>query len=199
MGFVRPSAFAGKKFTDDWIKCAEEHEANWRAWTSHLAGKPINILEIGAFEGRSALVWRKLHPESTIYCIDIFGGEHEKVHPGYEARFDANTRDDAKIVKLTGTSEMYLAQGWEVRLDIVYVDGDHHAGPTYRDAELAWPHLRPGGVLVFDDYQWRFGHSPKEGIDRFCEDYGAELKLVAKGWQVAIRKTVGCPDKLPGG
>ena len=51
--------------------------------------------------------------------------------------------------------------------------------------------LKPGGVLIFDDYQWQL-HGvavlPGEAIDAFLHIFRRELTVVEKGSQVAVRK-----------
>ena len=34
------------------------------------------------------------------------------------------------------------------------MDGSHHARDVLQDAVLAWGLLRPGGYMIFDDYEW---------------------------------------------
>lgn len=38
--------------------------------------------------------------------------------------------------------------------DLVYIDGSHMRVDVLVDAVLAWPLLQPGGLMVFDDYEW---------------------------------------------
>ena len=173
-------------FTDNWVRKAEDHEAHWREWTVHL---PLpRILEIGSFEGRSALLWRRIHPHSEIHCVDVFGGHHDVVHPGYEARFDATTGKDRRIYKPKGPSKEILPT-LKGPFDIVYIDGDHTEEAVFDDAVKSWAMLNPeGGVLIFDDYEWYYGASiPKPAVDRFLA-MTKGYDLLHKGWQVAMRR-----------
>ncbi len=171
-------------FTDKWVKTADEHEENWRAWTGDIVAHAI--LEIGSFEGRSALLWHKIHPEGVITCVDPFGGEN--YGDSYEATFDENTKD-LPLIKSRGLSEEVLPL-LSAGYDVVYIDGDHHADAARRDGELAWPLLRVGGIMIFDDYELESlpDHKPGPGIDAFLESIKGKFELIAKGWQIAIRK-----------
>jgi hypothetical protein len=62
-------------FTSDWIW---KHYWIWRRVLSPLRHLPAKILEIGSFEGRSAMFFLKYLPRSTIVCIDTFEGTPEE-------------------------------------------------------------------------------------------------------------------------
>ena len=47
-------------------------------------------------------------------------------------------------------------------LDIFFHDSDHSYANMLAEFELAWPHLRPGGLLVADDIGWG------RAFDHFC-------------------------------
>lgn len=47
-----------------------------------------------------------------------------------------------------------------------YVDGDHTSEGAFLDGLLSWDLLRPGGVLIFDDYD---GFGVALGVDTFLE------------------------------
>lgn len=40
------------------------------------------------------------------------------------------------------------------QFDLIYIDGSHMRVDVMMDAVLAWPLLKAGGVMVFDDYEW---------------------------------------------
>src|SRR5215216_4341237 len=83
-------------FTSDWIW---KNYSIWRRVLGPLRDRPAKILEIGSFEGRSAMFFLKYLPRSTIVCIDTFEGTAEEGYvykllenhlPGIEARFNRN-------------------------------------------------------------------------------------------------------------
>lgn len=67
------------------------------------------------------------------------------------------------------------------------MDGSHLAPDVLSDAVLAWNLLKPGGILAFDDYEWKCGgtplHCPQAGIDAFASVYGPNLHLLRDGWR----------------
>lgn len=182
-------------FSQDWFT---QRIPQWKQFlVPALAGKPVKWLEIGSYEGRSAL-WTLENvltsPESAITCVDIWKGD-------YEARFDANLKDAieaSKAVKIKGDAFQVLVelafQGQT--FDAVYVDADHQAKAALTEAAIAWRMLKKGGFLIFDDYNWKHKTEadrktklpPKPGIDAFLECWQYELRVLHKGWQVIVQK-----------
>src|SRR5262245_55442833 len=90
------SWFEGKEFSSDW---ASNNFTMWRRVLSPLRDQPVRILEIGSWEGRSALFFLNFFKRSTIVCIDTFEGTPEEaavyallatILRGIEDRFDRN-------------------------------------------------------------------------------------------------------------
>jgi hypothetical protein len=74
-----------------------------------------------------------------------------------------------------------------------YIDGSHMAADVYADAVLAWSLVEPGGILIFDDYEWgemdTERERPKLGIDAFLKAIEGKYRELHRGWQIAIAKT----------
>jgi predicted O-methyltransferase YrrM len=158
-----------------------------------LAGlADTRILEIGSYEGRSA-VWLLEHiltdPSARLFCIDLFSEDD------YSLRFDHNIRHTGaahKVTTLTGRS-VSLLDGLEVcSFDAVYVDGSHRAVDVLWDAVASWRLLKEGGVLMFDDYLWERERPapdrPQAAVDRFLELVAGDCDVLLHDYQVAIRK-----------
>jgi predicted O-methyltransferase YrrM len=195
------SYFAGKKLTTNWTS------RNYELWAATLAPRrqePLRILEIGAWEGRSALFFLNYLPNASIVCIDTFAGsiEHRswpilrriRQLKGIEKRFDANLAPFARRVeKRKEKSVVVLGElGVEGRqFDLVFVDGSHLALDVYCDAVLTWPLVSVSGIIIFDDYQRPLGPAkdlPHIGIDAFLETVKGRYEELFRGHQVIIRK-----------
>lgn len=185
------------EFTNDWFA------VNTPVWRNMVADiKPRRYLEIGAFEGRSAVFMiESCAPNGTfeIACIDTWAGgfEHDLASmAAVEARFDRNmararAKHDFVLSKMKSDSTLALAQllsqGAANSFDVVYVDASHEAANVLADAILAFRLVRVGGILIFDDYLWRAAEprrqdlldSPKLGVDAFVNAYFRKLNIVA--------------------
>ena len=132
--------------------------------------KPINYLEIGCYEG-NCHKWMYenilLNSSSKSTVIDPF--EKSLTHPDSYSTFTTNLSDHLnKIIIHKGFSDDVLPTLEKESFDIIYVDGDHTALAAYNDGVNSFPLLKPGGILIFDDYLWYgpFGRYPSVKFDR---------------------------------
>lgn len=185
----------GYSFTSDWMS---NNIPNWNAWLTPFRGQPgVRMLEIGSFEGRSAIWFLEnilSDPTAHLTCIDLF-------YPSWDLRFDHNLRvygQVNKVTKMRGHSEDLLPTAAAASsMDIIYVDGSHRACDVLMDAVLAWRLLKPAGVMIFDDYLGGEPDSepserPQIAIDLFLEIFAGQYTLLAKAYQVAIRRHETC-------
>lgn len=135
-----------------------------------FSGKPIVYVEIGCWLGASAS-WIALnvltHPESMGYGIDpytelrkSFTEDGKIKHAAEEMRC---VRDAAhgRMAALGNqnwawieeTSEHALSTWPHGNIDLLYIDGQHSSMNVVLDFVLAWPHLRVGSGVIFDDYE----------------------------------------------
>jgi predicted O-methyltransferase YrrM len=192
--------YAGKSFSSDWTTW---HFANWSELLRPLRDLPARVLEIGSWEGRSALFFLNYFARSHVVCVDTFGGNVEHARNPYfaalvpetERRFDANVAAFGdRVEKIKGASADVLPRlGVAARsFDVVYVDGSHRAADVYGDGVLAWPMVARNGVVIFDDYEFDEAaddsERPKLGIDAFLASTAGQYRLLHRAYQVAIVK-----------
>src|SRR5262245_52509009 len=162
-------------FTADWHSHNVPH---WRQILGEYADRPgLRALEIGSFEGRSAL-WLLnnvlTHETARIDCIDTFEGSPEHAAMGINSadlveRFLRNLKPYKEKVRwFRGRSQEVLRNGsfdpqGAEHYDIAYIDGSHKASDVLEDAVLSFRLLKVGGVMIFDDY---FFNRPASEFDR---------------------------------
>lgn len=179
----------GYAFTADYVST---NTADWSRLLAPCAGSPARMLEIGSYEGRSTVWFLEnilTHPDARITCVDLFSEAR------WDLRFDHNVRVSglgAKVTKLTGRSDLLLPGLPRASFDAIYVDGSHEAAAVLLDAVLSWTLLKPGGLLLFDDYRWDSEkpswQRPEMAVDLFLETLAGRFELIHKEYQVAIRK-----------
>jgi predicted O-methyltransferase YrrM len=160
---------------------------------------PLRFLEIGSWKGRSTLFFLDnylRHPDSEITCVDTWSVEAWEDHNSEKAFLQSNP-ERADELGVENVFEQFkaniAANGYESktrmirkrsaealpelpdeRFDFVYVDGDHSEAGSYADLTLAWPKLKPGGVLFGDDWKWEeAGEKPvRKAAKRFADERG---------------------------
>lgn len=164
--------------------------------------RKIEILEIGVYEGRSA-VWLleniiSRHADSRIVLVDPIV-ENQLLRLKFNLRLTGEAHKATTITKfsLAAFDEIVLSNQ---RFDVVYIDGDHRACQALFDAILSFQVLKMGGYIIFDDYLWvdqevtSVTH-PKPGIDVFLQFYAKDIEVVVKDYQVIVRK-IGSGSQL---
>lgn len=170
-------------------------------WEKHLkkyAGMPgLQILEIGCFEGM-ATCWLLdevlTDAAARITCIDIFEGvldlqiNNPDKHRVIENNFDYNLAKNGagyKVNKIVGYSQEVMRSLPLNAYHVVYIDGSHKASDVLEDAVMSWRLVKPGGLIIFDDYNFVFEDHPEWNtglaIDGFMKFYADQLKVIEIG------------------
>ncbi|MDE1828252.1 MAG: class I SAM-dependent methyltransferase [Candidatus Micrarchaeota archaeon] len=119
--------------------------------------EPESYLEIGVFDGASLFTAIKYAPLKRIVVCDIFSDDWRTWEGGtkrtwqdtldgvletldYQGSFTAI--NESSLTAIPALTEMF---------DMVTIDGEHNDPYPQKDFENAHPHLRVGGILVFDD------------------------------------------------
>jgi hypothetical protein len=161
------------------------------------------IVEIGVYEGASTCFWSDfylLHPESRLISIDPFTGssEHHEKPENYPELANIELTARGNIAKSDNAAKIELIKGlsWDVFpelnrrfgpepwIDLLYIDGAHDPTSVARDTILYVPMVKPGGIVLFDDY----GHPDvKRGVDCALNAFASMELAVFTGWQLACK------------
>lgn len=201
--------FSGKKFSADWVK---PHIAVWDFILAPLRAKPLSILEIGSYEGRSTIFFLEYFPNSTITCVDTFDsalalarGREPRFDPR-EAQFDFNVAAYGdRVTKIKARSAVGLDRLRMNlrRFDLIYVDGGHLRKDVLLDSISAWFLLRVGGILIWDDFELSpelpSNQRPMDAIKLFLNAFEECYVLLHRGYQVIVQKSAEWPGEQEGG
>jgi predicted O-methyltransferase YrrM len=174
-------------FTADYFS---HNIASWEKIYQYLSttfGSNLNCLELGTYEGRSA-----------IYLLDNFVGDSGKLYvidnfwdKEYEQRYLYNIKNNPKnkqVTTLRGstmTRLFFLYLNSSESFDFIYIDAGKTASTNMYNLLMAERLLKVGGIIIVDDYNWHLDKnldtklSPHLGINTFmdltllCEWYEA--------------------------
>lgn len=196
-------------FSEDWFShCIPNFQDLKQRYTKSID----SILEIGVFEGRSTcwMLENMLSDQGSITCIDPFASEISRPetffsqsipsHIGLERRF----RDNIRIAKKTNqTVQLFVGLSYwilpnllsqHLTYDFIYCDGEHASAVVLADAVMCYGLLKPGGILLFDDYEWenrqQLDYRPKTAIDSFVDIFRLNIQRLKlpNDYQLAIQR-----------
>jgi predicted O-methyltransferase YrrM len=207
-------------FTVDWFSNNEEvfrkKVGPMLQSTKTNKRQEIRALEIGSYEGRSAL-WMLQHlGVHHVTCIDDFrdvdpltikaGARSAKdVRATFMKNMETNM-DAGRVVLIEAAAETALRSMAQTNkkktrdkildmtdttFDLIYIDASKDSRFVLEHAVLSFPLLSRTGVMVFDDYtssQEHDGSCPKQGIDAFLEVYSPYIRVRHMGWQVVVQR-----------
>ena len=148
-------------YTNTWF---DSHIRYWETLTEWAAEQRkdhggLRFLEIGVFDGRSAAwVMKNLFDPADIgmTLVDPWGPGPEWEHIYQRAIKNVNVLGLVlpKVMRMSSWtfwqdhSDKVAPNGY----DFIYVDGSHKANDVEVDILAAWGRLRPGGIILADDY-----------------------------------------------
>jgi hypothetical protein len=133
--------------------------------------KPKRIFEIGTYTGSSTLVMSlNAAHETEVLTLDLAPGE-------LIGSVFRNTTQSARIQQLYGNSLSFDFTPYKGTMDLVLVDANHSYECVKSDTEKAFALLRPGGIIVWDDYRWLEIHSECAGVTLFLNELQATRPL----------------------
>lgn len=178
--------FEGKEFTTDWVS---RKINRWARYMARFRQRQVQVLEVGSYEGRSAVFLLNYLPQAKLTCIDLFPQP-------LNTRFDRNTAEfgPERLTKITGSAIAILDQlaGEKRRFHLIYLDAGKRRDHVLAMSLIAWPLLRANGVLIWDDYDWGPSKPPEErphdAIDYFLSLHKDQLEILWQKGQVFVKK-----------
>lgn len=145
--------------------------------------RPTVCVELGTWLGASAIpvarAIRRWHGSLT--CVDTWAGtiDGQSLYRApwmlascarnmVEAGVSANLR-------LIPSTTIEAAAWWDEPIDYLYVDADHSYESVFADLRAWVPHVKPGGLILGDDYGSDMYPGVRTAWDEFEHAYGLTL------------------------
>jgi predicted O-methyltransferase YrrM len=151
--------------------------------------QPKLCVEIGVFGGRSlfaiATAVRATEQGFSVgidpWCVDsVLEGESDPANREWWAKLDMESifHGAASVLApfirscgiLRATSQDAAQFFGDGSIDFLHIDGNHSEKVSCRDVGLYMPKLRQGGILVFDDVDWRSTKKAQELVADYCDE-----------------------------
>jgi Methyltransferase domain len=147
--------------------------------------RPHRIFEIGTYRGASALTMAmNTPPETQIWTLDLAPEAREThVHgmgvggfPDFPVgELFRETSYQPRIHQLYGNSSALNFSPYDGSMDLVVIDADHTYEFVKADTAIALKLLRPGGMILWDDYLWVEQFPECAGVTRCLDELNATL------------------------
>lgn len=89
------------------------------------------------------------------------------------------------------TLPIFLKNNPGLRVSLLYIDVDIER-PTYYSLKYLWDRILPGGIIVFDEYEYH-KFSESNGVEKFLKEYNLEYNIISTNFMAPtaymIKKT----------
>jgi len=144
--------------------------------------RPKVCVELGTWMGASAIpVARSVRRwRGTLTCVDTWSGsvsERTVQQPWMLVHCVRNLilAGVSASVRLVVSTTADAARFWTEPIDYLYIDADHSYASVVEDLQAWVPHVKPGGLIVGDDYNNPMFPGVKLAWDEFERQHGLTL------------------------
>ena len=158
--------------------------------------RKINYLEIGTFEGRSALFIAENIKDAYINIVDPFSSYDELINTDPKLTFKTFTRNTIFFkhrIKINKTTSDIFFNKNKKKFDLIYVDGAHDKKSVTKDAINSFKYLNKNGIIIFDDFLWscyskRLYNNPINALLMFLRNNHFKIEILYINYQLIIKK-----------
>jgi len=169
--------------------------------------KPATCVEIGSARGKSACYIGTALAENgrgRLYAIDPHRStdwnDAESADTLETLRTNVTALGLSDYVTIVRSTSAEAAQGWQMPIDLLFIDGDHSYEGVKCDWDLFVPYVQPFGIVVFHDTAWEIAEHRVQaradmGVPRFVDelrDSGYPVITIDRDYGVSlIQPTLG--------
>jgi O-methyltransferase len=162
----------------------------------YASNKEGDMAEVGVYKGGTARLIAKSCPNKTLHLFDTFSGMpsvDKTIDVVQQGDFSDTSLEEVKNYLIDCHNVIYhqgvfpqTASGLNKEFSLVHVDVDIYDS-VISCLDFFYHKLVPGGVLIFDDYEWKGCPGVKKALDKFLKGKPEALIITAK-YQCALFK-----------
>jgi predicted O-methyltransferase YrrM len=128
-------------------------------------------LEVGSYLGASASIIGSAvrRRNGQLHCVDTWQNQAmDEAERGTWPEFEANMRRMGSVIVPHRGFSVDVARVLSLRLDFLFIDGDHSEEAVEADLSAWLPKLTPGGIVALHDIGWAEG--VRKGYEKHLKD-----------------------------
>lgn len=148
-------------------------------WSLRESFRVDRLFELGIWDGGSIAFWNETLRPVRHVAIDIA----DKADSDYFKRYVEKKYLSDRIDVHWNTNQAdkdtlnrIVCETFDGPLDVVIDDASHMYGPTQASFEALFPHLRPGGLYIIEDWAWAHW----KGFENFAPNQPSLEQLIFK-------------------
>jgi hypothetical protein len=134
-------------------------------------------------KSQSILDKDNLIDKNNMNCVYSRIDPNDRTIQSVQTRLD-NMKINKKYTLIEGDVEetlpKYLAENPGFRISLLYIDVDIER-PTYNALKYLWDRVLPGGIIVFDEYEYH-NFSESCGVEKFFKERNLTYNLKSTNW-----------------
>jgi len=145
------------------------------------AGHVGDLMEIGAWHGKSAMLWLAFaKPKEHTHVFDL------EVRPELQSNLEkAKVTLDREVTVIKQNSFMLartdFSERMRLKVRVAHIDGDHTAPAVWNDLAYCHPLLHPQGVIIVDDFLNSRFPQVTETVFEYLRQHTFDLSMVLVG------------------
>lgn len=159
--------------------------------------RPQRIYEMGTYTGATILGMAMNAPyDAEVFTLDLDAAERAALRTSVDGAdasafvVGAHYRDTpfaSRVHQLFGNTVTFDHSPYYGSMDLVLIDANHTYLFVKRDTENAFRLIRPGGIIVWDDYVWEAKHRECAGVTQCLNELAASRPVFQiRGTRLAI-------------
>lgn len=107
-----------------------------------LRTQPMQILELGVFQGHGVMLWHEYFERGVVHGVDIVDRfAFDKEMPRVHLHLNTDMTVEKEMIGICNAGPY----------DFVIEDGSHRLRDQMRTLEIVWPSVRKGGYYIIED------------------------------------------------